>query len=349
MKNSVLENLKQNLGIYPAHLHYQLSPEELQKQTVILKMGKETECGTLTVGTGRFTGRSPKDRYIVNDDLTHDKVNWGAINLPFQPNHFDLLLKEVVSYLKNTIYVRDCHACASQNFKVNVRVINEFPWSNLFVYNMFLRPDLDDLGNFVTDWTVINAPGFKAAPAIHHTAHENFTIINFTKRIILIGGTGYTGEIKKGVFSALNFTLPTFHGVLPMHCAANVGPEGDTAIFFGLSGTGKTTLSTDSSRKLIGDDEHGWSADEVFNFEGGCYAKVIDLNKNSEPEIFGAIKKGALLENVILDSKGRVDFSDVSITQNTRVSYPIDFLESIQKPSVGGSPKNIFLLTADAF
>lgn len=349
MKNSILEDLKQNLGIYPAHLHYQLSPEELQKQTVLLKMGREAEDGTLTVGTGRFTGRSPKDRYIVKDDLTHDKVNWGTINLPYQQKPFNLLYKEVVSYLKDTIYVRDCHACASHDFKVNVRVINEFPWSNLFVYNMFLRPDLDELHNFVTDWTVINAPGFKATPKIHHTAHENFTIINFTKRIILIGGTGYTGEIKKGIFSALNFTLPIFHNVLPMHCAANVGSDGDTAIFFGLSGTGKTTLSTDSSRKLIGDDEHGWSTDEVFNFEGGCYAKVIDLNKYSEPEIFGAIKKGALLENVVLDSKGRVDFSDASITQNTRVSYPIDFLESIQKPSVGGSPKNIFLLTADAF
>ncbi|MEH6705221.1 MAG: phosphoenolpyruvate carboxykinase (ATP) [Galbibacter orientalis] len=349
MENSIKEDLKQNLGISVNQVYYQLSPEDLQEKAVSLQMGRETKKGTLSVLTGKFTGRSPKDRYIVKDDITSEEVNWGTINLPFQAAHFDVLYKDVLSYLKDTIYVRDCFACASEAFKVNVRVVNEFPWSNLFVYNMFLRPNKVELKAFKADWVVINAPGFMANPKKHHTENENFTIINFTKQIILIGGTGYTGEIKKGIFSALNFTLPTKHKVLPMHCAANVGDKGDTAIFFGLSGTGKTTLSADANRKLIGDDEHGWSANEVFNFEGGCYAKVIGLTEKSEPEIYGAIKKGALLENVIIDKEGKIDFNDVSITQNTRVSYPIDYLDSIEKPSVATNPKNIFFLTADAF
>lgn len=349
MENFIEEDLKLNLGINAGKVYYQLSSEELQDKTVSLQMGQETKGGTLSVLTGKFTGRSPRDRYIVKDDITSAKVDWGTINLSFQAAHFDFLYKEVITYLNDTVYVRDCHACAGEDFKINVRVVNEYPWSNLFVYNMFLRPNVAELEGFKTDWVVINAPGFKANPRVHHTENENFTIINFTKQIILIGGTGYTGEIKKGVFSALNFTLPINHKVLPMHCAANVGEKGDTAIFFGLSGTGKTTLSADSNRKLIGDDEHGWSANEVFNFEGGCYAKVIDLSEKSEPEIFGAIKRGALLENVIMNKEGIVDYSDVSITQNTRVSYPIDFLENIKKPSVSGTPKNIFLLTADAF
>ena len=220
----------------------------------------------------------------------------------------------------------------------------------MFAYNMFIRPSDDELKGFDPEWTVINAPGFRADPDRDATRQHNFSILNFTKKIALIGGTGYTGEIKKGIFSALNFLLPVYKNTLPMHCSANIGKEGDTAIFFGLSGTGKTTLSTDPERSLIGDDEHGWTAENsVFNFEGGCYAKVIHLSQQQEPEIFSAIKKGAILENVIMDANGVVDFTDTSITQNTRVSYPIHHIENIQVPSIGKNPKNIFFLTADAF
>ena len=233
---------------------------------------------------------------------------------------------------------------------MNIRVVNQYPWSNLFAYNMFLRPTEKELHSFDPEWTVINAPGFMANAKRDGTRQHNFAILNFTRKIALIGGTGYTLEIKKGIFSALNFTLPVFKNTFPMHCSANVDENGETAIFFGLSGTGKTTLSTDPKRKLIGDDEHGWdSNNSIFNFEGGCYAKVINLNKSDEPEIFAAIKKGALLENVIIDDNGHVDYKDDSITQNTRVSYPIDHIENIKIPSIGTNPRNIFFLTADAF
>jgi phosphoenolpyruvate carboxykinase (ATP) len=215
---------------------------------------------------------------------------------------------------------------------------------------MFLRPTDEELENFIPEWTVVNAPGFMADPQLDGTRQANFAILNFTKKIALIGGTGYTGEIKKGIFSALNFILPVYKNTMPMHCSANVGKNGDTAVFFGLSGTGKTTLSTDPDRSLIGDDEHGWTNENtIFNFEGGCYAKVINLSRDQEPEIFDAIKKGAILENVVLDAHGKVDFTDTSITQNTRVSYPIYHIENIQKPSMGKNPKHIFFLTADAF
>jgi phosphoenolpyruvate carboxykinase (ATP) len=229
-------------------------------------------------------------------------------------------------------------------------VINEFPWSNQFAYNMFLRPSQEELKQFQHEWTIINAPGFLADPEIDGTRQENFAILDFTDKTILIGGTGYTGEIKKGIFSALNFILPFEKDVLSMHCSANVGNDGDTAIFFGLSGTGKTTLSADPMRKLIGDDEHGWCSDDtIFNFEGGCYAKVIDLSPEKEPDIFNAIKPHAILENVILNADGSVNFADTSITQNTRVSYPINHIEGIQPGSLAGNPKNIFFLTADAY
>ncbi|MFO7702765.1 MAG: phosphoenolpyruvate carboxykinase (ATP), partial [Psychroflexus maritimus] len=230
------------------------------------------------------------------------------------------------------------------------RVVNEYPWSNLFCYNMFLRPEESELANFSADWKIVNAPGFHANPEIHGTRSHNFAILNFKKKIALIGGTGYTGEMKKGIFSALNFILPTQKNTLPMHCSANVGEDEDTAIFFGLSGTGKTTLSADPSRRLIGDDEHGWTKENtIFNFEGGCYAKVIDLTEEKEPDIFRAIKPGAILENVIINNQGKVDFEDASITPNTRVSYPIYHIDNIQPSSVGENPTNIFFLTADAF
>ena len=233
---------------------------------------------------------------------------------------------------------------------MNIRVVNEYAWSNMFAYNMFLRPSNEEIDSFNPEWTILNAPGFMADAKVDGTRQHNFAILSFTKKVILIGGTAYTGEIKKGVFSALNYILPQEKNVLAMHCSANVGKEGDTAIFFGLSGTGKTTLSADPNRYLIGDDEHGWDGDIVFNFEGGCYAKCIDLSEKKEPEIYAAIKAGALLENIsFIDNTNQPNYEDDSITQNTRVSYPIYHIDNIAKPSLGRNPRNIFFLTADAF
>lgn len=338
-------------GIKNAKVHYQLSSEQLHDETIHKGQGVETSFGAIAVNTGEFTGRSPMDRFIVKDSITEDRVWWGDINIPFEPNAFDKLYDKVVAYLsEKEVYVRDAYACADDNYRLNIRVVNEYPWSNMFAHNMFLRPTEEELNNFEEEWLVVNAPGFMADAAVDGTRQHNFAILNFEKKIALIGGTGYTGEIKKGIFSALNFILPVFKNTLPMHCSANVGKEGDTAIFFGLSGTGKTTLSADPERKLIGDDEHGWTNENtVFNFEGGCYAKAIDLSEENEPEIYHAIKKGAILENVVLDENKNVDFSDTSITQNTRVSYPIYHIDNIQVPSIGRNPKNIFFLTADAF
>ena len=338
-------------GIHSKELYYQLSPEALHRKTLEAGMGKEAESGALAVNTGEFTGRSPEDRFIVKDSITEDQVWWGPVNKPFDPEKFDGLCQKVAEYLNDKpLYVRDCFVCADPAYRMGVRVINEYPWSNLFVYNMFIRPTEEELVDFNPEWTVINAPGFYADPDEDGTRQHNFAILNFTRKIALIGGTGYTGEIKKGIFSALNFILPVFKNTLPMHCSSNIGKDGETAIFFGLSGTGKTTLSTDPTRKLIGDDEHGWTAENtVFNFEGGCYAKVINLSAAKEPEIFNAIKKGAILENVIMDEAGAVDFSDASITQNTRVSYPLYHIENRQEPSIGANPRHIFFLTADAF
>lgn len=338
-------------GITHENIHYQLSPAELQAITVANNMGVETSNGTLAVNTGEFTGRSPMDRFIVKDKITEDKVWWGTINIPFAEDKFDALYDKVISYLNGKeIYVRDSFACADRDYRLNIRVVNEHPWSNMFAYNMFLRPTEKELESFTPEWTVINAPGFMANAEEDGTRQHNFAILNFTKKIALIGGTGYTGEIKKGIFSALNFILPVDKNTLPMHCSSNVGKDGDTAIFFGLSGTGKTTLSTDPDRQLIGDDEHGWTGkNTVFNFEGGCYAKVINLSEEQEPEIYRAIRPGAILENVVLDADGHVDFADTSITQNTRVSYPIYHIDNIKQPSIGENVKNIFFLTADAF
>ncbi|OIQ30019.1 MAG: phosphoenolpyruvate carboxykinase (ATP) [Bacteroidetes bacterium MedPE-SWsnd-G2] len=341
----------ENYGIKNADVKYQLTPDELHDLAIAKGQGVEASSGAIAVNTGEFTGRSPKDRFIVKDDITAQKVWWGDINIPFESDKFDALYNKVVDYLsEKEVFVRDSYACADSNYNLNIRVVNEYPWSNQFASNMFLRPTEAQLEDFDPEWLVVNAPGFMADPEVDGTRQHNFAILNFTKKIALIGGTGYTGEIKKGIFSALNFILPVFKNTLPMHCSANVGEDGDTAIFFGLSGTGKTTLSADPNRKLIGDDEHGWTNENtVFNFEGGCYAKVIDLTEKNEPEIFHAIKRGAILENVIMDADGNVDFENTSITQNTRVSYPIDHIENIQVPSIGQNPKNIFFLTADAF
>ncbi|GAA0894266.1 phosphoenolpyruvate carboxykinase (ATP) [Fulvivirga kasyanovii] len=340
----------EKLGIKDSTAHWNLSPEKLAEIAVEKGQAERTASGAIAVDTGEFTGRSPKDRFIVKDEITEDAVWWGNINIPFDADKFDQLYDKMVDYLSGKeIYVRDAYACADPNYRTNIRVVNEYAWSNMFVYNMFLRPTEDEIKTFEHEWLVINAPGFKADPAVDGTRQHNFAILNFKKKIALVGGTGYTGEIKKGIFSALNFILPHQKNTLSMHCSANMGEQGDTAIFFGLSGTGKTTLSADPARKLIGDDEHGWSNENtVFNFEGGCYAKVIDLSEEKEPDIYNAIKEGALLENVVIKD-GEVDFKNGSKTENTRVSYPIYHINNIAEPSIGKNPKNIFFLTCDAY
>lgn len=339
-------------GIHAEKIHWNLSPEELEKIAIEKGQATRTSAGAITVDTGEFTGRSPKDRFIVKDEVTEDYVWWGDINIPFSSEDFDNLYTKVVAYLSDQeVYVRDAYACADRTYRMNLRVINEYAWSNQFSYNMFLRPSEAELQDFEPDWIIVNAPGFMADPAVDGTRQHNFAILNFSKRIALIGGTGYTGEIKKGIFSALNFILPHQRNTLSMHCSANVGADGDTALFFGLSGTGKTTLSADPNRRLIGDDEHGWSPENtIFNFEGGCYAKVIDLSEEKEPDIFKAIKPGAILENVRFhEGTLDVDFENTEVTENTRVSYPIEHIDNIQPGSMGSNPRNIFFLTCDAY
>ncbi|MEM9824410.1 MAG: phosphoenolpyruvate carboxykinase (ATP) [Bacteroidota bacterium] len=332
--------------------NHNLQPASLVEKTIIMGQGKLSSSGALVVNTGKFTGRSPKDRYIVEDDLTRDTVDWGPINLPIGQQDYQALHKKMMQYAetRDQIYVRDAYACANPNYRLYVRIFTEYPWQNLFVYNMFLRLTEKELASFSPDWKVYAFPGVMADPELHHTRQENFSIINFSEKTIIIGGTAYTGEIKKGIFSVLNYLLPTQNNVLSMHCSANTGANGDTALFFGLSGTGKTTLSNDPERRLIGDDEHGWSKESVFNFEGGCYAKTIDLSASKEPQIYNAITFGALLENVGFFEDGcTVDYENVDITQNTRVSYPIYHIDNIMYKSRGDLPENIFFLTCDAF
>ena len=333
-------------------IHYQLSSEELVQDTLRMGDGVLNDTGALVIRTGEFTGRSPKDRFIVKDNTTTDSIHWNDFNLPIDPKYFDIIHKKITAYLDDLpeLWVRDCYACADPRYKMNIRIINEKPWSNLFAYNMFLHPSEDELDEFTPEWHILSAPELKLDPAECGTRQHNAAVISFKHKMILIAGSGYTGEIKKGIFSVLNYILPHEKNVLSMHCSANMGDDGDTAIFFGLSGTGKTTLSADPDRKLIGDDEHGWTADNIFNFEGGCYAKTINLSEEKEPEIFNAIKPGALVENItFFPGTNRINFDDASITENTRVSYPLDFISNAMEPSIGGLPKNIFFLTCDAF
>jgi phosphoenolpyruvate carboxykinase (ATP) len=340
-----------DLGINVGIAHWNLSPEELAKKTLELGQGVLNDTGALCVSTGKFTGRSPKDKFTVKDAITEDSVDWGDVNIPFAPEAFDKLYDKVCAYMAGKeVWVRDAYACADPAYRLNIRVINETPWANLFCNDLFLRPTDAEINTANHDWLILQAPGFQADPATDGTRQGNFTIVNFTRKVILIGGSGYTGEMKKGIFGVLNFVLPHNHKVLSMHCSANEGKDGDVALFFGLSGTGKTTLSADPDRALIGDDEHGWSDTTVFNFEGGCYAKCIDLSEEKEPQIFRAIKPGSLLENIkFVAGTNTVDYADASITENTRAAYPIDFIENSKEPSYGGQPKNIFFLTCDAF
>lgn len=351
-----MENKKQQIldkiGLSKVKVaHWNLPVSELITRTILAKQGVLTESGAIACDTGTFTGRSPKDKFIVVDTKTQDTIWWGEVNNKISQGCFEGLQKRMLEYLSNQeIYIKEVFACSSAQYRLNLRVITEYPWQSLFVHNMFLRPAESDWASFMEDWTILCAPSFEADPLTDGTRSKNFTVINFTNKVILIGGSAYTGEIKKGVFTVLNYLLPHEKAVLSMHCSANVGKNGDTAIFFGLSGTGKTTLSADAKRKLIGDDEHGWDDEIVFNFEGGCYAKCVNLSQEKEPQIFSAIKFGTLLENVsFYENTREVDYTNISKTENTRAAYPIDFIENAVSNSIGRKPKNIFFLTADAF
>ena len=347
-------NRLQPLGIRRAkEVCLNLTPAELVEEALRNGEGTLTDTGALMCDTGKFTGRSPKDRFVVKDENTADSVWWGDINIAFDPQKFDQLHQKMVDYLADKkIYVREAYAGAHPDSRLKLRVANELAWHNLFCNNMFIRPEAGADTSWEPDFTIICAPGFEADPSVDGTRQANFAILNFTKKMILIGGTGYAGEMKKGIFGVLNYLLPHEHNTLSMHCSANVGKDGDTAIFFGLSGTGKTTLSADPKRGLVGDDEHGWlPGDEgIFNFEGGCYAKVIDLSREKEPEIWDAIRFGAIVENTrFVPGTHTVDYANKSVTENTRTAYPISFIPNAVEPSVAGVPKNIFFLTADAF
>ncbi|GAC1372965.1 MAG: phosphoenolpyruvate carboxykinase (ATP) [Hymenobacter sp.] len=343
----------QSLGFNEtATVHLNLTAAELIEHALRRQEGTLTDTGALMADTGKFTGRSPKDRFVVKDANTENSVWWGDINIPFEADKFDQLHQKMVSYLADKeLFVREAYAGAHPDYQLKLRIVNELAWHNLFCYNLFLRPAAGADTTWLPDFSIICAPGFEADPDVDGTRQPNFAIINFTKKMILIGGTGYAGEMKKGIFGVLNYLLPHEMNTLPMHCSANVGEKGDTAIFFGLSGTGKTTLSADPNRSLIGDDEHGWTPDAgIFNFEGGCYAKVIDLSQEKEPQIWDAIRFGAIVENTrFFPGTHTVDYANKSVTENTRTAYPIDFIANAVEPSVGGVPKNIFFLTADAF
>ncbi|MEI6946266.1 phosphoenolpyruvate carboxykinase (ATP) [Paraflavisolibacter sp. H34] len=333
-------------------LHYQSSPDALVQDSLRLNEGTLSSSGALVIRTGAFTGRAPRDRYLIYDRFTEHTVDWNEFNIPLDEKYYHVIYNKVLEYLggRPELWIRDAAACADERYRLRLRVVSDKPWISLFCYNMFLRPSERELDTFTPDWHIYSAPDLQLPPEECGIRHPNAVVVSFLHKTILIAGTGYPGEAKKSIFSILNYLLPREKGVLPMHCSANKGPEGDTAIFFGLSGTGKTTLSADPNRFLIGDDEHGWTADNVFNFEGGCYAKIINLSAENEPEIFGAIRPGALVENATLQpGTAEINFADASITENTRVSYPLDFIPNAALPSTGRLPDNIFFLTCDAY
>lgn len=328
----------------------QLSVPQLVEKVLSRNEGVLTSTGAVKAETGKYTGRSPKDKYIVEEASVKDKIDWGSVNQPISEDVFNKLYNKVVDYLKakEEIFVFKGFAGADESSRLPIRVINEYAWHNLFAHTLFIRPNEEELRGHEAEFTILSAPNFKADPEVDGTASETFIIVSFERRTILIGGTEYAGEMKKSIFSIMNYLLPEA-GILPMHCSANVGREGDVALFFGLSGTGKTTLSADTSRKLIGDDEHGWSSNGVFNIEGGCYAKTINLSREKEPQIFDAIRFGAVLENVVVDPDTReANYDDSSLTENTRAAYQMQAIDNIVNPSIAGHPNTIIFLTADA-
>jgi len=335
-----------------AEIFWNLTTAPLVEHAVRRGEGELTKDGALLVDTGKFTGRSVKDKFVVRDATTEDTINWGAINQPMSVDHWANLKADFLTALKDQdqLYVADLFGGSQPEYRVSVRVVTQLAWHNLFVRTLLVRPTTDELAGFEPEYTIINLPSFKADPARHGCRSETVIAVNLTEKMILIGDTEYSGEMKKGVFGLLNFLLPA-QGVMPMHCSANIGADGKSAIFFGLSGTGKTTLSADASRTLIGDDEHGWSDQSVFNFEGGCYAKMINLSAEGEPEIYATTKMfGTILENVAMDEATReLDFTDASKTENTRGAYPIDFIPNTSKENLGPPPSTIIFLTADAF
>ncbi len=334
-------------------VHWNLSSPALYEHAIRNSEGVLSHLGPLCVTTGEHTGRAPNDKFIVQEPSSQENIWWGKVNKPFTVDQFDALYSRVLSYLQGrNIYVQDCYAGADEDHQLHIRVITETAWHSLFARNMFVQiKDLAKVESHNPGFTVIQVPGFKAVPAIDGTNSEVFVVVDYGKQLVLIGGTSYAGEIKKSIFSVLNYILPHRNNVLSMHCSANIGKEGDTAIFFGLSGTGKTTLSADPNRVLIGDDEHGWSDKGVFNFEGGCYAKVIRLSQEAEPDIYECTRRfGTILENVQVDPETRrLDLDDSSLTENTRASYPITHIDNATREGLGGHPKNVIMLTCDAY
>ena len=332
-----------------SNVHYNLPVSALIERSMLRNEAVQTATGALQVFTGNFTGRSPKDKYVVNEPSVSEHIAWGNVNQPLSQEHFQQLYQKAKRYMEEReLFVFDGFAGADPQYRLPIRVVNEYAWHNLFVHQLFIRPTEDELAAHVPEFNVIALPGLKADPETDGTHSETFICISFEEKVVLIGGTEYAGEMKKSIFSVLNYILP-FKGVLPMHCSANVGENGDTSLFFGLSGTGKTTLSADPDRSLIGDDEHGWSEQGIFNFEGGCYAKCIGLSEEKEPQIWQAIRYGTLLENVVLDeATGVPDYNDNRITENTRAAYPIENIPGAVLPSMAGHPNVILFLTADA-
>jgi phosphoenolpyruvate carboxykinase (ATP) len=341
----------ENHGIRnPGTVFWNLNPVELVEHAIRRGEGSLVDGGPFNAVTTPHTGRSPQDRFIVREPASEADIDWGKVNLPFEAENYDRLREDVMGHLEGQdLFVRDMWAGADPRYRLGVRVVTPNAWHNLFAYNMFRRPSAAELEEFVPGFTILHAPEYQADPQRHGTRTSTFILIHFGRKEVLIGGTRYAGEIKKSVFGLLNYLLPK-QGVLSMHCSANVGRDGDTALFFGLSGTGKTTLSADPERALIGDDEHGWSDEGIFNFEGGCYAKAIKLSPEGEPEIYATTRMfGTVLENCVLDEERRVDFDDQSITENTRVSYPLHYIHNHVPEARGGHPRNIVFLTADAY
>ncbi len=333
-------------------IHWNLLTAPLVEHAVQRGEGRLAKDGPLVVETGKHTGRSAKDKFIVRDAETENSVWWGSTNVGMTPEHFAALKADFLAALgtKDTLFVQDLYGGSQPEHRVRVRVVNEFAWHSLFIRTLLCRPEAGELPGFDPEYTIIDLPTFQADPAKHGCRSETVIAVNLTEKLILIGGTAYAGEMKKSVFGLLNYLLPV-KGIMPMHCSANIGPDGDTAVFFGLSGTGKTTLSADASRTLIGDDEHGWSDTAVFNFEGGCYAKMINLSAEAEPEIFATTKRfGTVLENVVMDAETReIDLFDNSLAENSRGSYPLEFIPNTSEQNLGPVPKNIIFLTADAY